>query len=268
MAIIDIKNLTFRYKDRFIYDDFNLSIEQGSWVTIAGPNGAGKSTLVKILAGLEKSYSDITILNKKLNKKNLFDIRKDVGFSFDNPDNFFACETVEDELAFSLENMAVMPKTIRKKIDEISKKLKIENLLKKNPYELSGGEKQKVALGCSLMLEPRILILDESLLMIDINERNDILKLLKEYNKEKRVTILSFTHNLEEAICSDRLVILNDGKIVVDGAFPYVFSEERVMRKIGLEVPFAIELSQKLMVFGLIDDLELNLERLVSKLWK
>jgi len=118
------------------------------------------------------------------------------------------------------------------------------------------------------MLEPRILILDESLLMIDINEREDIFRLLKDYNKDKRVTILSFTHNLDEAIYSDRLVILNDGKIVVDGAFPEVFSEERVMRKIGLEVPFAIELSQKLRVYNVIDNLELDLERLVSKIWK
>lgn len=268
MAIIEIKNLRFRYKNKFIFDDFNLDVQQGHWVTIAGPNGAGKTTLVKILAGLEKSYSDIKIMGKPLNKKNLFNIRKEIGFTFDNPDNFFACETVEDELAFSLENMAVMPNMIRKKIEEISKKLKIENLLKKNPYELSGGEKQKVALACALMLEPRILILDESLLMIDINERDNIFKILKEYNTKKRVTILSFTHNLEEAIYSDRLVVLNNGKIVVDGAFPYVFEEERVMRKIGLEVPFAIELSQKLKVYDIIDDLELDLERLVSKIWK
>lgn len=268
MAIIEIKNLTFRYKNKFIFDNFNLNIEQGTWVTIAGPNGAGKTTLVKLLSGLEKSYSDIKILEKKLNKKNLFNIRKEIGFTFDNPDNFFACETVEDELAFSLENMAVMPKTIRKKIDEVSKKMKIDSILKKNPYELSGGEKQKVALACALMLEPRILILDESLLMIDINERDDILKILKEYNMKKRVTIISFTHNLEEAIYSDRLVILNKGKIVVDGSFPHVFSEEVVMRKIGLEVPFTIELSQKLKIYNIIDDLELNLERLVSKIWK
>ena len=187
MNIIEINNLTFRYKNNFIYDGFNLSIEKGSWTTIAGPNGAGKTTLVKILAGLEKSYSDIKIFDKPLNKKNLYKIRKEIGFVFDTPDNYFACETVEDELAFSLENLAVAPKTIKMKIDEISKKLRIENLLKENPYDLSGGEKQKVALACALMLEPRILILDEALLMIDINERTKILKLLKEYNTKKEM---------------------------------------------------------------------------------
>lgn len=268
MDILEIKSLTFRYKDKFIFNDFNLNIERGSWVTIAGPNGAGKTTLVKILAGLEKSYSDIKIFNKPLNKKNLYKIRKEIGFVFDNPDNFFACETVEDELAFSLENMAVAPQTIKHKIAEISKLLKIDKLLKKNPYNLSGGEKQKVALACALMLEPRMLVLDEALLMIDINEREELLKILKKYNKEKRVTILSFTHNLDESIYSDRLIILHEGVVVVDGAFPHVFSEERVMRKIGLEVPFSIELSQKLRVYNIIDTLEVDLERLVSLLWK
>ncbi len=268
MPIIEIKNLTFRYKDKFIYDGFNLSVERGEWITIAGPNGAGKTTLVKILAGLVKSYSDVSIFGKKLTRKNMYNIRKEVGFVFDVPENFFACETVEDELAFSLENMAVMPKTIRKKIDDVSKLLKLEKLLKRNPSDLSGGEKQKVALGCALMLEPRILVLDEALMMVDVNERDEILKVLKMYNDEKRVTILSFTHNLDEAIYSKRLIILNEGKVVVDGPFPYVFNEERVMRKIGLEVPFAIELSQKLRVYGIIDDIELDLERLVSKIWK
>lgn len=268
MNIIEINNLTFRYGNKFIYDNFSLNIERGTWVTIAGPNGAGKTTLVKILAGLVKNYSDVKIFGKKVNKKNIYDIRKEVGFVFDNPDNFFACETVEDELAFSLENMAVWPSTIKKKIKEVSHLLGIEDLLKENPYDLSGGEKQKVALACALMLEPRILILDEALMMVDINQRDELLKIIKEYNKKKRVTVISFTHDLKEAIYSDRLVILNEGKIIVDGVFPKVFDEERVMRKIGLEVPFAVELSQKLRVYNLVNKIDLDLERLVDEVWK
>lgn len=268
MKIIEINNLSFRYKNKFIFDNFSLSIEKGNWVTIAGSNGSGKSTLVKLLAGLEKSYSNIKIFDKTLNKKNLFNIRKEIGYVFDIPENFFACETVEDELAFSLENIAVAPKTIKKKINDVSKLLKLDKCLKQNPYELSGGEKQKVAIACALMLEPRILILDDALMMIDINERKEILKILKDYNKRKRVTIISFTHNLEEALYSDRLIILNKGKIIVDGNFPQVFNEELVMRKIGLEVPFMVELSKKLNLYNLINDIELNLESLVDKLWK
>ena len=268
MAIIDIKNLTFRYKNKFVFDNFNLSVEKGNWVTIAGSNGAGKTTLVKILAGLEKNYADIKILDKSLNKKNEFDIKKEIGFVFDNPDNFFACETVEDELAFSLENLATMPSTIKAKIKEISKLLKIEDILKENPYELSGGEKQKVALACALMLEPRILILDEALQMIDINERKEIFEILKRYVKEKRVTILSLTYNMEECLYSDRVIILNEGKILLDGSFPGIFEHENIIRKIGIEVPFEVEFSQKLKLFNLVDGLDLDLESLVNKLCK
>ena len=266
--ILEINNLIFRYKNKFIYNDFSICIERGSWTTIAGPNGSGKTTLVKILSGLVKSYANINVFGKPLNKENTLDIRKEMGFVFDNPDNFFACETVEDELAFSLENLAESPKTIKKKIDEISKLLKIEKFLKENPYDLSGGEKQKVAIACALMLEPRILVLDEAFNMIDINEKEEILKILNEYNKKRKVTILMLTHDLKEASYSDRLVILNEGKIVIDGPYKDVFSEERVMRKIGLEVPFFIELCQKLRVYEILDEITSNLEGLVDKIWK
>lgn len=268
MDIIEIKNLSFRYKEKFIYDDFSLSIKRGSWTTIAGPNGAGKTTLVKILAGLYKNYSSITIFNKPYNKKNLLGIRKDIGFVFDVPDNYFVCETVEDELAFSLENMAMQPNTIRKKIKEVTELLNLKEFLKKNPSSLSGGEKQKIALACALVLEPRILILDESFMMVDVNERKRLLDIIKEYNKKKIVTIVSFTHNLEEAIYSDRLIVLNKGKIIVDGVYPSVFNEEFVMRKIGLEVPFMVELSQKLRVYNILDEINLDMDKVVSKLWK
>lgn len=268
MNILNINNLTFRYKNKFIYDKFNLTLNKGEWVTIAGPNGSGKTTLAKLILGLLKSYGSIKIFDTQLTKKTLYNIRKEIGYVFDNPDDFFACETVRDELAFSLENLGVYPKTINKKINEISKLLDLESLLDENPLDLSGGEKQKVFLGCALMLEPRILILDDALLMIDVNERTKLLKVIKEYNKKKRVTIISFTHNLDEALYSDRLVVLNDGKIIVDGKFPFVFKEEALMRKIGLEVPFMLEFSKKLNVYNLLDYIELDPERLVDLLWK
>ena len=268
MDIINIKDLTFRYGKKFLYDKFNLNVERGSWVTIAGPNGSGKTTLVKLLAGLEKSYGSIKVFGKVLNKKNLFTIRKDVGYVFDTPDNYFACETVEDELAFSLENLATFPSTIKMKIKQISEMLNIKDILKKNPYSLSGGEKQKVLLGCALMLEPRIIILDEALMMVDINERQKIYKILDEYCRKKLVTIISFTHSVEEAQYSDRLIVLNEGKIVIDGPFPEVFKEENVMRKIGIEVPFEVELSQKLKILGLTDRLYMDMRKLVKDLWK
>lgn len=270
MDIIKINNLNFRYGNKFIYENLNLFIEKGSFVTIAGPNGSGKTTLVKLLSGLLKSYKDIEIFDKPLTKKNLNELRKEIGFVFDVPDNFFACETVEDELAFSLENMAIQPSTIKKKIGEISKLLKLGIYLKRNPMELSGGEKQKLALACALMLEPRILVLDEALMMIDLNEKEELLKILKDYNKRKRVTIIYLTHDLNEALYSDRLVVLNEGKIILDGKIPYVFEEEAVMRKIGLEVPFIVELTKKLKVYNILNEYKDydNFERLVDDIWK
>ena len=268
MPIIDIINLSFRYGKKFIFDNFNLSIERGTWVTIVGPNGSGKSTLVKLLAGLEKNYSSISIFNKTLNKKNIIDIRKEIGYVFDTPDNYFACETVEDELAFSLENLAVLPATINMKIKQISKLLGLTNLLKKNPYTLSGGEKQKLLLGCALMLEPRIIIVDDAFMMIDINERKKIFEVLKDYCNRKRVTVVSFTCGLDESLYSDRLIVLNKGKIIVDGPFPYVYEQENVMRKIGIEVPFEVELSQKLKLYNLTDKLHMDMKGLVDELWK
>ena len=268
MPVLEIKNLMFRYKTKFIYDSFNLSIEKGEWLTIAGPNGSGKTTLVKILSGLEGYSGNINIFGKKYNRKNWLQIKKEIGFVFDNPDNYFACETVSDELAFSLENLAIMPSVIKKKINEISKLLKIDDIIYEDPNSLSGGEKQKVALACALMLEPRILILDDALSMIDVNTKNEMLKILRDLHKNKRITIISLSHELDEAIYSDRLIILNKGKIVVDGPYPEVFDEERVMRKIGLEVPFAIELCKKLKLYNILDGVEPDLKTVVDKIWK
>ncbi len=268
MPILEIKNLMFRYKNKFIYDNFNLSVEKGEWITIAGPNGSGKTTLVKILSGLEKYSGNIKIFDKKYNRKNWLNIKKEIGFVFDNPDNFFACETVSDELAFSLENLAIMPSVIKKKISEISKLLKIDSVLDQDPSNLSGGEKQKVALACALMIEPRILILDDALSMIDVNTKDEMLNILRTLHEQKRITIISLSHDLDESIYSDRLVILNKGKIVVDGPYPEVFDEERVMRKIGLEVPFVIELCKKLKVYNILDKVEPDIKTVVDKIWK
>lgn len=268
MNILEVKNLTFRYRKNFVFDNFNLNVQKGTWLTIAGPNGSGKSTLVKLLAGLYKNYSCITILGLNYNHKNIDKIRQDVGFVFDNPDNFFACETVSDELAFSLENMAVAPKTIKKKLDEVSSLLGLESIMDKDPFELSGGEKKKVALGCALMLEPRVLIIDEGVSMTSSTEQEKIMKVLKMYHDKKNVTIISFTHDLDEALFSDRLIILNDGKIIVDGDAKTILQNQEFINKVGLEAPFEVELSYKLMKKGLTSNLEFDLEKLVNDIWK
>lgn len=266
-SIIKIDKLTFRYKDRFIFDKFSLDIEEGTWVSICGSNGSGKSTLIKILTGLLKTSSEINICEMKLNEKNLYNIRKNIGIIFDNPENLFLCETVEDDLVFSLENLCYSVDEMKNKVRYISNKFKISHLLKKSPNELSGGEKAKVALAMALIHSPKILILDESLSMIDECDRKHLLEILSKLHKEG-LTIINVVHDLSETYYSDRLIIINDGSIMLDGHPLKVMEYDKILNRLGIELPFEIELSIKLKLYGLIDELIPNVEELVDTLWQ
>lgn len=266
-SIIKVDNLTFRYKDKFIFDRFSLDIKEGEWVSIAGSNGSGKSTLIKILTGLLKTDSDINICGLSLNKDNLFNIRKNIGIIFDNPENLFLCETVEDDIAFSLENLCYKVDEMRRRIREVSSELKITNLLKKSPSELSGGEKSKVALACAIVHSPKILILDESLSMIDEKEKLRVLEILKKMHRNG-MTIISVVHDLRETYYSDRLIIINDGTIMLDGKPLKVMEYDKILNRLGIELPFEIELSTKLKLYGLIDTLIPDIEKMVDILWE
>jgi energy-coupling factor transport system ATP-binding protein len=265
--IIKVDNLMFRYNDLFIFDKFNLHIKRGEWLTISGSNGSGKSTLIKIITGILKSNCKIVIDNLELNNENLFEIRRNIGVVFDNLDDMFLCETVEDEIAFSLENLSYSRKQIKERIDEISDVLNIRKLLHKSTNELSGGEKFKVALACVLSFKPRILIIDESLSLLDNNDKSNILNLLKTFN-DNGLTIINITHNLEESYNSDRLIILNNGEIVLDGPPIKVFEYDKVLTKLGIKLPFEVELSIKLKLYGLIDNIIPSIDNMVNKLWE
>lgn len=266
--IIDIKNLSFNYGKTELYNNFNLEIESGTWVSILGANGAGKSTLVKLLIGLLKSNNKITIDQITLNRAGLKQIRKLMGVVLDNPEIQFVAETVQDELAFTLENLKYSKEEIKEKVLEVAHMFKIENLLDIEPHRLSGGQMQKVALASALVLKPKILILDEALSMIDQYDKDEIMKILKKYHKENDTTILNFTSDIEETIYSDRIVGLYKGKLGIDGPAKGVLNEERAMKKLGLDLPFTVDLATKLKLYGLIDDIELDMDKLVDKIWK
>lgn len=266
--IVNIKNLTFNYGKQNLYKDFNLEIESGTWVSILGANGAGKSTLVKLLIGLLKSNNKIEINQVTVNRAGLKSIRKLMGVVFDNPEIQFVAETVQDELAFSLENLNYSKEEIKKNVQEIAKMLKIEELLNIEPHRLSGGQMQKVALGSALVLKPKILILDEALSMIDPYDKDEIMKALKKFHKENDTTILNFTSDIEETVYSDRIVGLYKGQIGIDGPSKGVLNEERAMKKLGLDLPFTVDLAMKLKLYGIIDDIELDMDKLVNKIWK
>lgn len=268
MNIITIDKLYFRYKDHFIFDDFHLDIKDGSWVTIAGKNASGKSTLVKLLAGLLPSHQSIKIDGLILNKENLSRIRKHIGFVFEHADHQFVGETVFDQLIFTLENLQCSREEMKKRVNEIATFFHIKDILEKRPEELSGGEKEKVIIASVLITRPKILVMDEGLAMLDEKDRKDIFLLLKKYNQEHSMTILNITHDLEDSYYSDRLIILEKGTIVMEGTPFEVLKHDRILNRLGIEMPFMIDLSNKLMFYGLIDHIIVDMDEMVGCIWK
>lgn len=266
--IIMIKNLNFSYRNKVIFQDFNLDIEKGKFIHIVGPNGSGKSTLIKILLGLIKAEGYINIYCMNLCNDNIMDIRRNVGVIFENPDNAFVAETVADDIAFALENLQYSSKQIETKINKVCEYLKIEHLLNKNPHYLSGGEKQLVALAGALVTEPKILILDEAFTMIDGVSRIKLLKLLKRMCQDKKMTIINVTHDMEDTVYGDKIIVLSEGKVLFNDFKEEVYKEEKKLRKIGLELPFMVDLSNKLSYYGLVDKTILDMNEMVNHLWK
>lgn len=267
MDYIAIRNLCFSYGENKVFDKFDLTIEKGTFTTIIGLNGSGKSTLVKIMLGLLDFRGSVKIGSYLLLENNYKKIRKKIGVVFSNPDNQFVAETVMDDIAFTLENMKCSKKDINSKIKKITKKLEIEHLLNINPHELSGGEKQLVALACSLVHDPDILILDEALEMIEPLQREKVLDLLVELNK-KGLTILNLTHDIEESLYGDDIIIIDKGKLLIHKPKEEVYKEEKLFKKLGIKLPFMVELSNRLMFYDLIKKPIYDMEVMVSKLWK
>ena len=266
--IIEIKNLNYSYRNNLVFEKFNLEIKEGSFVSILGANGAGKTTLVRLLSGLLKNNDTIYINNTVFNKRNLRELRKDTSIVFDNAEFCFVSETVKDELAFTLENLQYEKDEIQKRVLDIAHKFKINTLLDVEPHRLSGGQMQKVALASALVQNPKILILDEALSMIDPYDKEEIMSIINKYHKENNITIINFTSDIEETLKSDRIVGLYKGKIGIDGNTLSVLKEETSMKSLGLELPFIIELNNKLKEHNIIDNIEINMEKLVNKIWK
>jgi len=266
--IIKIEKLNFKYNESKIFNNLDLNIEKGSFVSIIGQNGSGKSTLIKILTGLLLNYEGyINIDGYNLNSFYLKEIRRKIGVVFDNPDNHFVAETVIDDLAFSLENLQYDKDDITNSINEISKIFKLEDILYAEPRNLTNSEKQKVAIAGSLIFNPKILILDESLHQLTQKDKSEILNILKEYQKERHLTIIMITHNLENTLYSDRIVLLNEGKIYLDGTLEEVYGEKEKLSKLKLNLPFIVNLSYKLQEDNIIDKIYTDAKVLMEDLW-
>ena len=267
LDILKIEKLNFKYKDKVIFKNLNLSIKKGSFVSIIGPNGSGKSTLIKLLTGLLPYDGYINIDGYNLNSFYLKEIRRKMGVVFDDADNHFVSECVIDDLAFTLENLQYSHDDITNAIIEISKRFKLEDILYKQARDLTNSEKEKVAIASSLIFNPKILILDESLHQLSPSLKKEILKILKWYQKMRDLTIIMITHDLEDTLLSDRIIILNNGEVYLDGNTDIVYSNKEKLSKLKLNLPFIVKLSHKLMEEGVIDKVYTDNYLLLNNLW-
>lgn len=250
MNAIEIKDLKFKYEENepFVLDGLSLNINKGGYVSIIGHNGSGKSTLAKLIIGLlEKESGEIKIFGQDLNIDTVKDIRYKVGIVFQNPDNQFIGATVRDDIAFGLENHCVEHDKMEDIINSFAKKVNMEEFLDKEPSSLSGGQKQRVAIAGVLAMQPEIIILDEATAMLDPRGKKEIIELVHKLKKEnENLTILSITHDQEEANISDRVIVINEGKVIYNDVPSVVFSHQDELEKMGLEIPFFDKLKQLL----------------------
>lgn len=261
--IIKIKNLNYKNFDNKLFNNFELNIEESDFMSIIGPNNAGKTTLIKILSGLKKYEGTILIDNKEL-KENKKEIRKIISIVFDNPETQFIMDTVYNDIYLTAKNKKI--DNIDGEINKISKILKIENILNKSPQHLSGGEKQKVVLASALLGNPKILILDEALSMIDPISKKEIYEYLIKLNNEG-TTIINISSDIEDTLYSKNILILNNGTIESLDTKENTYNKKNIFKKLQMELPFIIELSKKLSYYNLVNKDYYNEEELINKLW-
>lgn len=248
-CVIELKNVSFAYdENKTILEDISLKIYKGEYVSLIGHNGSGKSTLAKIMAYLnEPTSGEVYINNTLINEKNCDSCREIIGIVLQNPDNQFIGSTVEEDIAFGLENRNVETKKMHEIVDKFASLVGMKEYLKKEPGELSGGQKQRVAIAGILALGLKVIILDEATSMLDpecVKEIKDLIFKMKENDKD--LTIISITHDLEEAYLSDRVIVLNDKKIYKDDEPDKVFTSLKEMQSIGLDFPFILKIKSEL----------------------
>ena len=275
-TIIEIKDLAFRYqKDQEHYDVNHISfhVKHGEWLSIVGHNGSGKSTTVRLIDGLlEAESGEIWIDGKLLTSENVWEMRRKIGMVFQNPDNQFVGATVEDDVAFGLENQGLPLDQMKKRVAESLALVGMEEFSKKEPARLSGGQKQRVAIAGVVALRPDILILDESTSMLDPEGRLELIKIVQEIRKDHKMTVISITHDLEEVALSDRALVMKKGAIESTSSPRELFSRPD-LDQIGLDQPFVNQLRQSLIDGGLnlpnsyITEEELE-EELEEALWE
>lgn len=279
--MIEVENLSYAYpaddeeenkkSGKNVIDGMNLKIEKGSFVAVLGHNGSGKSTLAKHFNAILLPTGGKVYIDKMdtADEELIYDIRKDAGMVFQNPDNQMVAAMVEDEVAFAPENLGVAPEEIRKRVDECLNIVGMSKFAKYSPSNLSGGQKQRVAIAAVLAMQPQYIILDEPTAMLDPMGRREVIQTIKKLNKEKKMTVVLITHYMDEAAQADRIVVMNKGKVVMDDIPKNVFKNAEKLKELGLDVPQVTLLTHNLrdMGFDLAEDI-IDLDECVRELLK
>ena len=271
-SVVDVKNLSFRYKENQEYydvKDITFHVKRGEWLSIVGHNGSGKSTTVRLIDGLlEAESGEIVIDGQRLTEENVWNIRRQIGMVFQNPDNQFVGATVEDDVAFGLENQGLSRQEMKKRVEEALALVGMLDFKKREPARLSGGQKQRVAIAGVVALRPAILILDEATSMLDPEGRRELIDTVKGIRKDYDMTVISITHDLEEVAMSDRVLVMKKGEIESTSSPRELFSRND-LDQIGLDDPFANQLKHSLNQNGYdLPENYLTESELEDKLWE
>ncbi len=281
MAIIKFENVTFRYESDEegvvlapAVKDFSLSIHKGEFVAILGHNGSGKSTLAKLANGLLLPEKGRVLVDgmDTINEEDDIKIKQTVGVVFQNPDNQIVATIVEEDVAFGPENLGIEPTEIRRRVDNALKTVGMYEYRKHGPHKLSGGQKQRVAIAGIIAMEPRCIILDEPTAMLDPIGRRDVMNAIKRLNRDLGITVVFITHYMEETVEADRIVVMDDSRLLMDGTPKEVFADAEKIRSIGLDVPQTCQLADMLRADGIklkndllsIDELVENIDDLLK----
>ncbi|WP_411913492.1 energy-coupling factor ABC transporter ATP-binding protein [Virgibacillus halodenitrificans] len=269
--LIEFRDVSFRYGEEqpWVLRNCSFEIYEGEWVAIIGHNGSGKSTIAKLINGLLfPQKGEIFIDGQQVNEETIWDIRKEVGMVFQNPDNQFVGTTVQDDVAFGMENRGTPREEMVIRIEETLSAVGMEDYRFTEPHRLSGGQKQRVAIASVLAISPKVLILDEATAMLDPKGRTEIMRTVSNVQNKEALSLITITHDLQEVVQADRVIVMNNGEIW-DRATPReIFSKKNSLREIGLDVPFIAILADELKEKGInLTKEPLNHEELLEDLW-
>ncbi|NLK94689.1 MAG: energy-coupling factor transporter ATPase [Clostridiales bacterium] len=273
--IIECRDLTYIYtsiedtKEIFAINGLNLNVTKGEFLVVLGHNGSGKSTLAKHINALLTPTSGIIKVDglDTNDPNNLWNIRKKAGMVFQNPDNQLVATVVEEDVAFGPENLGIEPSEIRNRVDKSLEKVEMSDFKRHAPHLLSGGQKQRVAIAGVLAMQPECIVFDEPTAMLDPRGRKEVMKTIKELNKNYGITIVLITHYMDEAVEGDRVIVMDNGKAIMEGVPKDIFSQVEKMKEIGLDVPQVTELAYELNKSGIeISTDILNIDEMVEAL--